>query len=130
MPFWRDSSAHVQTCIRASLDSTPVQEWVHKHYKNLTPLVTSAADALVSEFYQTVQVRMHEGWRLSVSQFARLLMRHPELSQHFGVCLQSYMTSVDQSRPGRNASYKVMNVATIARFQVIPAFMFGVCFSS
>ena len=66
---------------------------------------------------------MPEGWRLSVSQFSRLLMRHPELSHHFAVCLQSYMTSVDQSRPGRNASYKVMNVAAVARFQSFKRFV-------
>ena len=95
---------------------------MHKHYKTITPLVTSAADALVSEFYQSMQARMPEDWRLSVTQFSRLLMRHPSLSQHFAVCLQSYMTSVDQSRPGRNSSYKVMNVATVARFQSFKRF--------
>ena len=95
---------------------------MHKHYKSLTPAITSAADALVSEFYQTVVKRMSGPWILSVSQFSRLMMRHPSLSHHFAVCLQSYMTSVDQSRPGRNSSYKVMNVAALARFQSFKRF--------
>jgi hypothetical protein len=99
------------------------QEWVHKHYKTLTPLVTAAAEALVSDFYQSVRPRMRVGWVLSVPQYARLLMRHPELSQYFAVCLQSYMTSLDQARPGRNASYKVMNSATVARFQSFKQFV-------
>lgn len=60
---------------------------------------------------------MNASWRLSVPQYARLMMRHPEISQYFATCLQYYMTSVDQGRAGRNASYKVMNAATVARFQ-------------
>ena len=99
------------------------QEWVHKHDKTLTPLVTSAAEALVSDFYQSVRPRMRVEWVLSVPQYARLLMRHPELSQYFAVCLQSYMTSLDQGRPGRNASYKVMNSATVSRFQSFKQFV-------
>ena len=98
------------------------QEWVHKHYKNLTPLITSAAEALVSDFYQSVKPRMSTDWCLSIRQYARLLMRHPELAQYFAVCLQFHMTSLDQTRPGRNASYKVMNTATIARFQSFKRF--------
>jgi hypothetical protein len=99
------------------------QEWVHKHYKTLTPLVTAAAEALVADFYQAVRSRMQAGWVLSVSQYARLLMRHPDLSQYFAVCLQSYMATIDQARPGRNASYKVMNAATVARFQSFKQFV-------
>ena len=99
------------------------QEWVHKHYKNLTPLVTAAAEALVADFYQAMRARMQTGWVLSVQQFARLLMRHPELSQYFAVCLQSYMATIDQARPGRNASYKVMNAASVARFQSFKQFV-------
>ena len=39
------------------------------------------------------------------------------------MCLQSYMTSLDQARPGRNASYKVMNSTTVARFQSFKQFV-------
>ena len=98
------------------------QEWVHRHYKNLTPAITSAAEALVSDFYQSVKPRMNSGWPLSIQQYARLLMRHPELSQYFAVCLQYYMASQDQGRAGRNASYKVMNAAIVARFQSFKRF--------
>jgi hypothetical protein len=99
------------------------EEWVHKHYRTLTPVVTAAAEALVADFYDSVRGRMQPGAVLSVRQFARLMMRHPVLSQYFGVCLQSYMTSLDQSRPGRNASYKVMNTATVMRFQSFKRFV-------
>lgn len=95
---------------------------MHKHYKNLTPMVTSAAEALVSDFYQSIQARMADGARLGITQYARLLMRHPELSQYFAVCLQSYMTSLDQARAGRNPSYKSMTIATVARFQSFKRF--------
>lgn len=99
------------------------EEWVHRHYRTLTPAITAAAEALVADFYQSVRARMKPQWALSVPRFARLLMRHPSLSQYFGVCLQSYMTSLDQSRPGRNASYKSMNQATVARFQSFKRFV-------
>jgi hypothetical protein len=99
------------------------EEWVHKHYRTLTPVVTAAAEALVADFYDSVRDRMHKGAILSVQRFARLMMRHPVLSQYFGVCLQSYMTSIDQSRPGRNASYKAMNTATVMRFQSFKRFV-------
>jgi hypothetical protein len=98
------------------------QEWVHKHYKTLTPLVTAAAEALVSDFYQSIQGRMADEWRLGVQQFARLLMRHPALSHYFAVCLQSYMTSLDQARAGRNPTYKSMTIATVTRFQSFKRF--------
>lgn len=99
------------------------EEWVHKHYRTLTPLVTAAAEALVADFYESVQHQMRPGWALDVQQYARLLMRHPTLSQYFGLCLQSYMTSLDQARPGRNSSYKVMNTATMLRFQSFKRFV-------
>jgi hypothetical protein len=99
------------------------EEWVHKHYRTLTPLVTAAAEALVADFYQSVRPRMKEEWALDVQQYARLLMRHPTLSQYFALCLQSYMTSLDQARPGRNSSYKVMNTATMLRFQSFKRFV-------
>lgn len=99
------------------------EEWVHKHYRTLTPTITAAAEALVADFYDSVRDRMPKGWVLSVARFARLLMRHPSLSQYFGVCLQSYMTSLDQARPGRNASYKAMNTATVMRFQSFKRFV-------
>lgn len=100
------------------------QEWVHKHYRTLTPIITSAAEALVADFYDSTRVWMPaKPWTLSITQLARLLMRHEELSQHFAVCLQTYMTSMDQARPGRNASYKAMNTAAVTRFQSFKRFV-------
>ena len=72
------------------------QEWVHKHYRAITPLVTSAAEALVLEFYSSVKPRMRHDFYMSVKQYARYLMRHNSLSRGFAVCLQYYMTSIDQ----------------------------------
>ena len=55
------------------------QEWVHKHYKCLTPLVTSAAEALVAQFHGSFVNMMPTAFQLNVAQFTRLLMRDPEL---------------------------------------------------
>lgn len=85
-------------------------------------MVTSAAEALVLEFYDDIKKRMPPHARLQVKEYARLLMRHPSTKHPFAVCLQSYMATLDQSRPGRNSSYKVMSAATTARYQAFVRF--------
>ena len=96
---------------------------MHKHYKNLTPLVTSAADALVGDFYDAIKHQLPPApYTLSVSQLSRLLMRHPMLSISFAVCLQYYMTTLDQSRGNRNPSYKQMTIAVTLKNQSFKRF--------
>ena len=96
---------------------------MHKYYKGLTPIVTSAAEALVCDFYDSLKPRMHKDYVLSIRQLARLLMRHEALSPHFANCLQHYMTSLDQTRGGRNPSYKQMTSVSTARFQSFKRFV-------
>ena len=96
---------------------------MHKHYKGLMPIITSAAEAVVSDFYESVKERMHPDFVLSMRQFARLLMRHEGLSPHFANCLEHYMTSLDQTRGGRNPSYKQMSSVSTARFQSFKRFV-------
>lgn len=74
------------------------------------------------EFYDDIKNRMSPHARLDVREYARLLMRHPSTTHSFAVCLQSYMATLDQARPGRNSSYKVMSAATTARYQAFVRF--------
>jgi len=39
-------------------------------------------------------------------------MRHPDISPEFASCLYYFMTSLEQTRGGRNASYKQMNMVS------------------
>jgi hypothetical protein len=95
---------------------------VHKHYRTLTPAVTSAAEALVGEFYDSIKGRMPRCFTLSPKQYARLLMRHPQIAPFFANCLQHYMTSLDQTRGGRNPSYKQITSVTTGRCQSFKRF--------
>jgi hypothetical protein len=81
-------------------------------------LVTSAAEALVGEFYESIKHQLPSPpFTLSITQLSRLLMRHPKLSSSFAVCLQFYMTTLDQSRGNRNPSYKQMTIAVTQKNQ-------------
>lgn len=91
------------------------QAWVKKHYKTLTPAVTAPAEALASEFYKHIEASFHPSGRLSRAELARVLMRHPETSAEFATCLHFYSTGLEQTRGGRNASYKQMSMTTHAR---------------
>lgn len=91
------------------------QAWAKKHYRTLTPYVTSPAEALASDFYRYVEVFFPAQRRLSRAELARILMRHPETATDFAVCLYSFINSLEQSRGGRNASYKAMSVTSAAR---------------
>lgn len=82
------------------------QEWVRKHYKTLTPTVTSPAEALVMDLYPQLKTRMPREGRLSPTQLARFFMRHPKFSPAFAQALQHYMQFLDNARGGRNPSYK------------------------
>lgn len=86
------------------------QEWVHKHYRNVTPLVTSAAESLAGTFYTSFTPLMQRGHVLSLPQFARLLMRDPELSGPFAGALHMHMGAVDMLRPNRNPTYRQLSM--------------------
>lgn len=84
--------------------------------------MTSAAETLVSEFYDDIKARMG-GHPLTVGQYARLLMRHQRLAPYLANCLQYYMVSLDQTRGGRNPSYKQMSSVSTAKFQSFKRFV-------
>lgn len=91
------------------------QEWVRKHYKNLTPAVTSPAEALVMEFYPQLTKRMPAQGKLTPAQLSRYFMRHPKFSPAFAHVLQYYMQHLDNGRGGRNPSYKQVTQTGVMR---------------
>ena len=91
------------------------QAWAKKHYKTLTPAVTAPAEALASEFFPYIEPWIPEGVNLTRAEFARILMRLPDIAPDFASCLHFYGTSLEQARGGRNASYKQMSVVSTYR---------------
>ncbi len=93
------------------------QQWVQKHYKSLTPLVTAAAENLAGEFYPALESILSRpgGRKLTRMELARLFMRHPELAPEFATCLHYFMTCTEQTRGNRNASYKQMNTISMQK---------------
>ena len=90
--------------------------WTEKHYKTLTPMVTAPAEALASEFYSQLESYMQAGeYKLTRMDLARLLMRHPDFAPDFASALHFFSGSLEQSRGGRNASYKQINMMGAAR---------------
>ena len=91
------------------------QAWAKRHYRALTPAVTGPAEALASEFYPYIENQFPPTARLTRAELARLLMRHPETATEFASCLNFFSTGLEQSRAGRNASYKQMASTSAAR---------------
>ena len=42
-------------------------------------------------------------------------MRHPEIAPEFASCLHYFMTNLEQTRGGRNANYKQMNMTNMSK---------------
>ena len=91
------------------------QTLVQKHYRGLTPAVTSPAEALASEFYQHVEHLMDPKFQLTHMELARVLMRHKDFATEFATALHYYSGSLEQSRGGRNATYKQMTQTNAAK---------------
>jgi len=89
--------------------------WAKKHYRTLTPYVTAPAEALASEFYRHLEPFFPQDARLTRAELARVLMRHPETAAEFAHCLHDYSSGLEQTRGGRNASYKAMSMTSAAR---------------
>jgi hypothetical protein len=90
--------------------------WTEKHYRTLTPSVTSTAETLAAEFYPHLEGYMQpQQYKLSRMELARLLMRHPEFATEFANALHFFNASMEQSRGGRNANYKQINMTAAAR---------------
>lgn len=82
--------------------------WVQRHHRTLSAQVTAATEALVGVFYNDLIRSFTQNAQLTRVHVARYLMRHPEFSGEFAYCLYHYMTSLEQLRGNRNASYKAM----------------------
>lgn len=89
--------------------------WTQKHYKTLTPTVTAPAETLAAEFFPFLEPWFPKEHPFTRAELARILMRHEEFSTDFATCLHYYMVSLEQSRGGRNASYKQMTQVSNAR---------------
>jgi hypothetical protein len=91
------------------------QAWVRRHYKTLTPTITGPAEAIASDYYPYMENLFPPNARLTRAELARVLMRHEETAAEFATCLHFYNTSLEQTRGGRNASYKQMSVTSMSR---------------
>ena len=85
------------------------EEWGRQHRKGLTPYLLGPAEALVNDFFEKIKQLCPCKFDVTPRKLTFLLLRDPRTSSEFSVCLRAYMTNLDQTRAGRNASYKVMN---------------------
>lgn len=76
--------------------------------------MTSPAEALASDFRESLAGVMERD-QLDSKELARFFMRNPDTALQFATCLHYYMTAVEQTRGGRNASYKQMNMVTTSK---------------
>ena len=90
------------------------KQWVYKHFKGLTPLVTSAATMLVRKCWNVIPVKFHVMGELRV---ARMLWRNKGMSTLFQECVYWHVNQNDQSKNSRNPSYKQMTTVTHAHAQ-------------
>lgn len=91
--------------------------WTQKHYKTLTPAITSPAEALATDFLQNISASLIPAPvpPLSSLLLARVFMRHETFAAEFAQALHFYSGSLEQGRGGRNASYKQMRQTESAR---------------
>jgi hypothetical protein len=91
--------------------------WVQKHYKTLTPVITSPAEALASDFHATICSALTPAPdRLPTTmELARVFMRDEGVASEFAQALHFYSGALEQGRGARNASYKQMRQTEAAR---------------
>ena len=80
--------------------------WVWRHFRNLTPMITSAASILVQKCMNAIPVRYHS---LGCLKIARILWRNERTSGLFHECVYHQICANDTTKNGRNPSYKQMN---------------------
>jgi hypothetical protein len=91
------------------------QAWTKKHYRCLTQAVTAPAEALAGEFHEDLVGGSAQQHRLTRLELSRVLMRHQDVAPEFASCLHYFMTNLEQSRGGRNASYKQMSAVNSSK---------------
>lgn len=90
------------------------REWVRQHYKNITPLVSSAAYLLVQKCMNKIPSKYHV---LGNETLARILWRNAKTACTFAECVYWQINTIEQSRGGRNPSYKQMSQVTNSYIQ-------------
>jgi hypothetical protein len=88
--------------------------WVHRHHRTLSAEVTAAADSLVGVFFEDLRQAFPPNVTLTRTHMARYFRRKSEFSGEFANCLYHYMTSLEQMRGNRNASYRAMQTERVA----------------
>ena len=91
------------------------QEWVIKHYKNITPIVTSSAENLASNFYPYFEAFADPDHLPTRMDLARILMRHERFAAQFASALYYCITTLDHTRGGRNANITQMRNSAMAK---------------
>ncbi len=82
--------------------------WVHRHHRTLSAEITAASDSLVGVFFDDLRRALPVNSPLTRTHLARYFRRKREYSGEFANCLYHYMTSLEQMRGNRNASYRAM----------------------
>ena len=80
------------------------KEWVQKHYKSLTPLITSNAEILTGDFFNKISATTQGAGGLTRMEMARFFMRNEDFAWSFASALYFHTTNLDHVRGGRNAS--------------------------
>lgn len=88
--------------------------WVHRHHRTLSAEITSAAESLVGVFLEDLRRAFPPNLQLTRTHLARYFRRKSEYSGEFANCLYHYMTSLEQMRGNRNASYRAMQTEKVA----------------
>lgn len=83
--------------------------WVAKHHRTLSAEVTSAGEALLGGFLSSLKSVFPQNAGITIAHISRYLRRHPEYAPEYAHCLYHYMTTLEQLRGNRNASYGSMN---------------------
>jgi hypothetical protein len=88
--------------------------WVHRHHRTLASEVSAAAESLVGVFIDDLRKVFPLNVQLTRTHMARYFRRKAEYSGEFANCLYHYMTSLEQMRGNRNASYRAMQTERVA----------------
>jgi hypothetical protein len=83
--------------------------WVARHHRTLSAEVTSAGEALLGGFLSSLVRAFPTNTGITIAHISRYLRRHPEYAPEYAHCLYHYMTTLEQMRGNRNASYGSMH---------------------
>jgi hypothetical protein len=90
------------------------KSWVHTHHRTLSSDVAAAAESLVGVFFADLSKAFPRNVPLTRMHMARYFRRKSQYSGEFANCLYHYMTSLEQMRGNRNASYRAMQTERVA----------------